>query len=317
MYGIDETAPEPKTSIPVLPRQFSSPSARLEQQDSPLLRRQKITGFTISKDEGHMICNACKWEDEISPSRANKHINNVHSRETRQLKARRARTESPADNRVHITRVTRTGSLAFEPQPQTSVKRRRLLERRPSIDQLADELSADQLATEAPVGRAAHAYRIGPVEDKTARRSPKSAPQHTSTPPGFTDPSIPTGQGTPDWASVEERALQRLRAFDLIRSRRFQRMMALRSQIEAIYQGSKDEHNEWERENEAEVRALRENGRPHDAQQLSRALLSARFQYGDFELVYKVDSGDEIFCLEGLDPTGKKMRELLSPGGSR
>lgn len=60
-----------------------------------------------------------------------------------------------------------------------------------------------------------------------------------------------------------------------------------------------------------EVAIRRLDGHPYDAQMLACALLSNRFQHGEFELSYQVDSGNEISRIEGLGPDTKLMRESL------
>lgn len=116
-------------------------------------------------------------------------------------------------------------------------------------------------------------------------------------------------------SSVDELTYQLLNQFDVLRSERFERIQSMRDTFVADYMHFWQQYQDWRHLAEEKITQLRVSGRPEDAQRLARVLLSTKFDYGRFELMYQVPLGEEVLKITGLNSIQRP--HSLSPSGDQ
>lgn len=73
------------------------------------------------------------------------------------------------------------------------------------------------------------------------------------------------------------------------------------------------QYQEWRQTANIKISQLRDNGDAHGAETLAQNLLSDKFDYGNFELLYDTPLGKEVLRLTGVDAL-HDMRTALTAG---
>ncbi|KAI3392394.1 hypothetical protein diail_5745 [Diaporthe ilicicola] len=117
----------------------------------------------------------------------------------------------------------------------------------------------------------------------------------------------------PSSTSAAEITLELLQQFDLLRTRRFQRMQRIVDTLRGDWMSFWVQYQEWRQTANTKISQLRQSGDAHGAETLAQNLLSDKFDYGNFKLLYDTPFGKEILHLTGVDAL-HDMRVAVTAG---